>query len=125
MKKTMQFLFAMSILMEGQSSFAGTTEIPSSISDKTTLNAPILSTIRGQQVVMVIVLDDVGKPIAGATVAAPCTGLSPMLTNSSGIAQFNLKGNCNCNGAEADITTSTCETRIVLSCGSDNPATCE
>jgi hypothetical protein len=121
MKKTIQFLFAMSILLEGHSSFAG---IPES-ADKTLPTMPLLSPVRGPQVLIITVLDDKEQPIAGATVSAPCTGQSAMLTNKLGVAQFTLTGSCNCNGAEADITTSSCDTRITLSCTGDNDAVCQ
>jgi|GEM_PF-2436512 len=124
MKKTIQFLFAMSILMEGHNSFAGTNELTTN-ADKPIANMPLVSPTRGIQYLIVTVLDDKEQPISGATVAAPCTGQSPMLTNKLGIAQFTLTGSCNCNGAEADITTSSCDTHITLSCSGPNDAICQ
>ena len=121
MKKTFQFLFAMSILLEGHSSFAGTTESV----EKTLPSVPLISSTKGPQVLIITVLDDKEQPIAGATVSAPCTGQNPMQTNKLGIAQFTLTGACNCNGAQADITTSSCETRITLSCSGNNDAFCQ
>ena len=120
MKKTMQFLFAMSILIEGQSAFAGTP----TTSDKMEVKTSLVSSTRGQQFLLITVMDDIGKPLPNATVNAPCTGLKPMLTNASGIAQFALPGNCGCNNQHADISTSTCNVRITLNCSSENPAVC-
>ena len=122
MKKTIQFLFAMTVLFEGQNSFAGTNEM---VTDKPMLNTTLASPTRGIQYLIVTVLDDLTeKPIAGATVNAPCTGLKPMLTNASGVAQFALSGNCNCNNATANVSTTSCNTYITLSCSSDNMAYC-
>ena len=124
MKKTIQFLFAMSLLMEGQNSFAGTNEVITN-PDKPISKMELVSPTRGQLYLIVTVLDDKEQPIAGATVSAPCTGQSAMQTNKLGIAQFTLTGACNCNGAQADITTSSCETRITLSCSGNNDAFCQ
>jgi hypothetical protein len=124
MKKTIQFLFAMSILMEGQNSFAGTNEITLT-PDRPSINTQLASPARGIQYLIVTVMDDKEQPIAGATVSAPCTGQSAMQTNKLGIAQFTLSGSCNCNGSQADITTSSCETRITLSCSGSNDAVCQ
>jgi hypothetical protein len=122
MKKSMQFLFAMSILLEGQSSFAGTN---GTILDKPILNAPTISPARGQQVVLVTVLDPEGKPIEGASVNAPCTHLSPQITDAEGVATFDLPGSCNCNAQPAYITGTGCSAEIGLQCTSSNDAICK
>jgi hypothetical protein len=123
MKKTIQFLFAMSILMEGQNSFAGTTEINATL-DKAAAT-PMISTSKGIQYVIVTVMDDNYKPIAGASVAAPCTGQKAIITDENGNAQFNLPGACNCNGATAYISSPSCTMQIPLKCGADNEAICQ
>jgi hypothetical protein len=125
MKKTLQFLFAMSILIEGQNSFAGTNEIVSSLTDKPVFNTPLISSTRGQQFLIVLVMDEFEKPISGAHVSAPCTGHGAMMTNESGMVQFPITGNCNCNGASANVTTSSCNTNITLSCSTTNEAICK
>ena len=124
MKKTIQFLFAMSILMEGQNSFAGVNEITTN-PDKPIANMSLTSPSRTIQYLIVTVMDEKDQPVSGATVAAPCTGDNPMLTNENGIVEFPITGNCNCNGAQAAITTSTCNTKITLSCTGSNDAICE
>jgi hypothetical protein len=124
MKKTMQFLFAMCILFEGQNSFAGTNVVNAN-AEKPVANAPMVSPARAQQILVITVLDDLLKPIEGATVSAPCTGQSPKLTNSSGVAQFSWIGTCNCTGTQAEVTTSTCDDLITLHCNVNNQAICK
>lgn len=121
MKKSMQFLFAMCILFEAQSSFAGTTVN----SDKTIANSTMVSPARGQQVLIVTVLDPMLKPIQGAMVSAPCTGHDPIATNSSGVAQFSWIGTCNCTGTQAEVTTPDDDELVTLKCGVNNQVICK
>jgi hypothetical protein len=121
MKRTMQFLFAMSILLEGFSATAGTNP---TIEDKPIANTAMVSTVRSPLVLIVTVLDDSYKPIQGARVAAPCTGLAPIYTDVNGNAQFTLPGRCNCDGAQAQVSTSTCNEYISLKCAGPNEAIC-
>jgi hypothetical protein len=122
MKKTIQILFAMSILMEGQSSFAKTIETKPILGKP---ELPMVSSNKGQQFCMVTVLDDNYKPISGASVAAPCTGQKAITTDENGHAQFYLTGACNCNGAAAYIISPSCTMQIALKCGADNEAICQ
>ncbi len=124
MKKTLQFLFALSIMLEGGSAFAGTNETTSS-SDKNAPATPVVSPmIKGQVVVAITVLDVSNDPIQGAEVAAPCTGQPPAYTNASGVATFTVS-TCNCNDKPAHITTPQgCAVNINLVCGTGNIANC-
>ena len=51
----------------------------------------------GSWTVGIIVNDQTQKPIAGATVSAPCTGWPSKTTNSSGQVQFSGTGSCPCS----------------------------
>jgi len=124
MKKTIQFLFAMTILIEGQSAFAGSNEI-NTIKDKPAVSAPLLSPSRGLQVLILTVEDEVGKPIHGAIVNAPCTGLNAVATDVNGIARFVLPGTCGCGSQPAYISTPHgSNMQVSLSCSGDNVVTC-
>ncbi len=123
MKKTMQFLFALSMIMEGQNSFAGTPET-ASILDKPESITSTKSSAKGIQYLILTVTDDLMKPIQGDTVNAPCTGQKPALTNTAGVAEFSYSGSCPCSGAPAYITTKTCDVEISINCSTDNPVIC-
>lgn len=124
MKKTVQFLFAMCILMDATNSFAGTNE-PATTPDKPVLTTTSITTSRGIQVLLLTVVDDSFKPIAGATVNAPCTGQGAKVTDSNGNVQFSISGTCACNEQTAYITTPAgCATHINLTCTGTNEAVC-
>jgi hypothetical protein len=103
-EKTMQFLFAMSIILEGNSSFAGTNKT-TPVDDKPTLSTSSVTPIRGPQVMIITVLDDEFEPVSGATISAPCTGSRAVTTNWTGTAIFPVRAGCHCNGASATVTT--------------------
>ena len=125
MKKSMQFFFAMCIILEGYQSFAGTPS-ESTVTDKLSSNAPLSSALKAPQILVITVTDDGMKPIHGAAVYAPCTGITdPIYTNSAGEAQFSWTGSCNCNGAQAEIITPDCNEYIPLKCSTNNQAICK
>lgn len=121
MKKTMQFLFAMSIILEGNNSFAGTNKT-APVADKPTLTPPVASPIRGQQAVIITVLDAADyEPVSGAVIAAPCTGERARTTNWTGTAVFQIRSGCHCNGASATVTTPKGDVEhVLLKSGGDN-----
>lgn len=125
MKKTMQLLFAMSIIIEGQNTFAGTNKAILPEAEKPLINTPAINPIKGQQYIAIMVFDGYENPIAGATVNAPCTGMKPVITGANGVATFILPGACNCNGAPAYVTTSTCSTTVPLQCNNVVDAFCK
>ena len=105
MKKTMQFLFAMSIILEGNSSFAGTNKT-APVKESPSVNTPTVSPIRGPQAVVVVALDAVDfEPVSGAVISVPCTGERARTTNWTGTAVFMIRSGCHCNGGTATITT--------------------
>lgn len=124
MKKTVQFLFALCILFPGQKSFAGVNPEAANV-DKPTVSAPLANMTRTTMYLAIIVYDEYSKPVSGASVYAPCTGQKPILTDATGIAQFTINGQCNCDGAQAEITTSTCDNFISLKCDIVNQAFCK
>ena len=121
MKKTMQFLFAMSIILEGNSSFAGTNKT-APVKENPSLNAPMPTPIRGPQVMIITVLDAVDfEPVSGAVISAPCTGERTRTTNWSGTTVFQVRSGCHCNGGTATITTKKGDVEtIVLKPNGDN-----
>jgi len=102
MKKTMQFLFAMSIMMEGFSSFAGTNK---ALESKTSINPPLASPVKRPMVVIVTVVDDDFEPVSRAKVSAPCTGQRPIETDWTGTAIFHITAQCHCENARGTVTT--------------------
>ena len=123
MKKTIQFLFAMCILMDATNSFAGTND--PAVIEKPVLNTATVNSTRGIQVLILTVVDDSFKPISGATVNAPCTGQGAKTTDVHGNVQFSLSGACGCNEQTAYVTTpGGCSTHISLTCTGTNEAVC-
>ena len=123
MKKTIQFLFAMCILMDATNSFAGTND--PAVVEKPVLNTATVNSTRGIQVLILTVVDDSFKPISGATVNAPCTGQGAKVTDSNGNVQFSISGTCGCNEQTAYVTTPAgCATHISLTCTGTNEAVC-
>jgi hypothetical protein len=75
--------------------------------------------------VIVIVNDQTQKPIAGATVSAPCTGWPSKTTNVSGQVQFSGTGSCPCSGASANVTTNKgCNVNTTIVCDGTATAVC-
>ena len=112
-------------MIEGGAAFAGTPG-PASTADKVASPTPVVSPviIKGQQVIAITVVDDSNDPIEGAEVTAPCTGLPPAYTNSSGVASFTVS-TCNCGDKPAHISTAQgCSVNISLVCGTGNKAVC-
>ena len=124
MKKTLQFLLVLSIMLEGASSFAGTPGSAAS-TDKTPEPTPTVNPIiKGQQIIGITVVDASNDPIPGAEVTAPCTGQPPAYTNAAGYASFTVS-NCNCGDKPAHISTvQGCSVNISLVCGTGNMANC-
>ena len=117
----MQFLFAMSIILEGNSSFAGTNKT-APVKESTTISTPEANPIRGQLPVILTVLDAVDfEPVSGAVISAPCTGEASRTTNWTGTVVFQVRSGCHCNGGTATITTKKGDVEtIVLKPNQDN-----
>jgi len=117
MKKISNLLLIM--LCSSLSIFAGST-------DKNDATIETSQTPKGGTWTITIQVGDLtGKPISGATVSAPCTGLSNKTTNSSGQAIFGGSGDCPCAEAYATVTTSKgCDVEVSIVCNDTTPATC-
>ena len=121
MKKTMQFLFSIiAILLVSYQSYAGVNSLPVATPSVEKVTMQIKG---GSLPIVIIVTDENDKPVVGAEVTAPCTGLPPQLTDATGTATFKITGACNCSKGEAEITSNTCNMEVPITCGT-NYATC-
>ncbi len=123
MKKATQFLFVITaLLLISSYANAGINNVSISTTSK---ELKALNTKGGSLPILITVNDEYGKPIAGAYVNAPCTGLAPQYTDATGTATFKITTSCRCEGAQAEVKTNGCDQFITLTCGSGNNAICE
>ena len=73
----------------------------------------------------IVVGDLSGKPISGATVSLPCSGLPSKTTGPDGKASFSGKAPCPCAEGQAVITTDKgCSLKLPVTCVSTFSASC-
>ena len=75
--------------------------------------------------IVVTVSDLAAKPLAGATVSAPCTGQTSKITDVAGKVVFSGEAPCPCAESQATVTTNKgCELKFNVSCGNTYPEVC-
>lgn len=117
MKKTLLLVFCAAILLCASSAKAQTLDVSSS-SFQTDGNSLVHPMLGGEWTVTILVTDIYSRPIQGALVSAPCTGLASQYTDAHGNAIFAGIGSCPCAVASVHVTTTSCDKTVkIATCG--------